>query len=72
MNTELKNYISTFKHLKGEGVPKDEAMDALEFDSDEYPDYGLLRMALDEVYGKDEAYQDPDAKYQSFVDSQNE
>lgn len=45
------NLIKVLNNLKKNGVPKSEALDCLEFDSDEYPIMGLLNKALDEVYG---------------------
>lgn len=46
-----KQYVDTIKGLKDSGVPKDQALDCLEFDSDEYPDMNELKLALNEVYG---------------------
>lgn len=49
---EFNNYIRIFTDLKNDGIPKDQAEDYLEFDSDEYPDMYTMHKALDEVYGK--------------------
>lgn len=42
--------LDWFRDLKNKGVSKEELLDILEFDSDQYPDYSLLVKARDEVY----------------------
>lgn len=44
-------YVEIFSDLKKQGIPKDEAADCLEFDSDQYPDPKEIQSALNEVYG---------------------
>ena len=48
----FESYVKTIQELKDAGVLKADALDCLEFDSDEYPDMGELKAALDKVYGK--------------------
>ncbi len=43
--------IEIFIDFKKQGVSKSDADSLLEFDSDEYPDFKLIKRALDEVYG---------------------
>ena len=47
---DYQSYLETFLELKEQGVPKDEALDCLEFDSDQYPDMDELKAALNEAY----------------------
>ena len=44
--------IKSLEYLKKKNVPKDEALDYLEFDSDSNPDPKVLQAALEAVYGK--------------------
>lgn len=44
-------YTDMFKALKKEGVTRDEVLNVLDFDSDEYPDNHDLEATRDEVYG---------------------
>ncbi len=52
MNNFYNNVVKSFEIFKADGIPKSEALDCLEFDSDEYPDMDVLKQVLDEVYGK--------------------
>lgn len=47
-----QSYVETMELLKKQGVTRDEVLDVLEFDSDEYPDKEELEAARDHVYGK--------------------
>lgn len=47
-----KRLIEIFTDFKSQGIPKSDADSLLEFDSDEYPDFKVIKQALDEVYGK--------------------
>lgn len=47
----LLDTIEWFKDLKKQGVTKDEILDVLEFDSDQYPDMRVLEEAKRIVYG---------------------
>lgn len=49
---DLKQVISWFQDLKKMGVTEDEILDALEFDSDQYPDAKILNQAKKIVYGE--------------------
>ena len=46
----LQDLIEWFQDLKKQGVTKDEILDVLEFDSDQYPDMELLKKAREIVY----------------------
>lgn len=46
-----KSYVETITYLKNEGASKEDVLDLLEFDSDEYPDFNELKKAREEVYG---------------------
>jgi hypothetical protein len=46
----LNEVVEWFKKLKSEGVQKDEILDVLEFDSDQYPDLNVLKQAREIVY----------------------
>lgn len=46
----LQEIIDWFNDLKKQGVTKDEILDVLEFDSDQYPDMNLLKQAKEIVY----------------------
>lgn len=48
----LKETIDWFTDLKNQGVSKDEILDVLEFDSDQYPDSEVLKQAKSAVYGE--------------------
>lgn len=50
----LQDTIQCFENLKKQGVSKDEILDVLEFDSDEYPDMKILEKAREVVYGMSE------------------
>lgn len=50
----FKSYVETMEMLKSQGVTRDDVLDVLEFDSDEYPDHNELKAARDHVYGKGE------------------
>lgn len=45
-------YVYTMEILKKQGVSKEEVLDVLEFDTDQYPDMEELRRAREYVYGK--------------------
>ena len=47
----LDQIVEWFQDLKAQGATKDEILDILEFDSDEYPDMELLEEAREIVYG---------------------
>lgn len=47
----LQDVVRWFEDLKAKGVTKDEILDVLEFDSDQYPDPKLLEQAKLMVYG---------------------
>ncbi len=46
----LNDVIDWFRDLKKQGVSKDEILDVLEFDSDQYPNPDLLEQAKEIVY----------------------
>ena len=46
----LQDTVEWFKDLKAQGVTKDEVLDILEFDSDQYPDMNVLKQAKEIVY----------------------
>lgn len=48
----FKRYVATIQLMKDKGCTRDEVLDCLEFDSDEYPDPKELELARDQVYGK--------------------
>lgn len=48
----FQSYVKTMELLKKQGVSKEEVLDVLEFDSDQYPDMNELKAARDHVYGK--------------------
>lgn len=48
---DLFQCIVWFTELKETGVTKDEILDVLEFDSDEYPDMNVLNEAKKIVFG---------------------
>lgn len=48
--TDLKKVVAWFKELKAKGVTKDEILDVLEFDGDQYPDYEVLKQARELAY----------------------
>lgn len=50
--TNLSEVVEWFKKLKKEGVSKDDILDILEFDSDQYPDFKVLEEAKRVVYGE--------------------
>ena len=50
-NVQFEAIFKTIKALKDQGVPYDEVLDALEFDSDQYPNPEELQEARDRVYG---------------------
>ena len=47
-----KRVVQILTEMKKSGVAKGDALDCLEFDSDEYPDMNVLNRALNEVYGE--------------------
>jgi hypothetical protein len=47
----LNEVVQWFTDLKNQGVSKDDILDVLEFDSDQYPDMSVLKKAKDIVYG---------------------
>lgn len=46
----LQDIVDWFNNLKDQGVSREEVLDVLEFDSDQYPDMDLLKEARDIVY----------------------
>lgn len=48
-------YVETMQALKQQGVSREDVLDVLEFDSDQYPDMDELKAARDAVYGKEVA-----------------
>lgn len=50
---DYEAFVSTMQTLKEQGVSRDEVLDVLEFDSDQYPDINELKAARDAVYGKE-------------------
>ena len=50
--TDLKKVVDWFEKLKADGIPRNEILDALDFDSDQYPDMNILREARRIVYGE--------------------
>jgi len=46
----LESIIKSLEILKQQGVSEDEALDCLEFESDQYPDPKVLEIALKQVY----------------------
>lgn len=52
MTATLRAYIRVLESFRLDGVPRNEALDYLEFDSDQYPDPKELDHALEIVYGK--------------------
>lgn len=46
----LQDVISWFRDLKARGVSKEDILDVLEFDSDQYPDMEILKKAKEIVY----------------------
>jgi hypothetical protein len=51
MHNLLKRVVEILKEFKSQGVSKEESLDLLEFDSDEYPDMETLYKAREIVYG---------------------
>ena len=49
--SRLERYIEVIQDLKDHGIAKDEALNCLEFDSDQDPCPKELNSALDKVYG---------------------
>lgn len=49
---DYASFVETLRLLKADGVSREDVLDVLEFDSDQYPDYDALKAARDEVYGK--------------------
>ena len=49
---DLQSTIKWFTDLKAQGVSKDDILDVLEFDSDQYPDMTILNEAKRIVYGE--------------------
>lgn len=50
---DFNSFVRTMEHLKKLGVSRQEVLDVLEFDSDQYPDMEELKRARDQVYGKE-------------------
>jgi hypothetical protein len=51
--TNLNEVIIWFKKLKDQGVKtKQDCLDSLEFDSDQYPDMNVLNKAASVVFGE--------------------
>jgi len=48
---KLENIVKSLEYIKNKGVIKIDALDYLEFDSDEYPEPKILKEALKIVYG---------------------
>ena len=51
MNDIYFSYVKCIQSLKDSGIKKNDALNCLEFDSDEYPDMVVLKKALEAVYG---------------------
>lgn len=47
---ELSKVVTWLKELKAEGISKDDVLDCLEFDSDQYPSMELLKRAREIAY----------------------
>lgn len=47
----FQSYCETMELLKAQGVSKEDVLDVLEFDSDQYPDMEELKAAREKVYG---------------------
>lgn len=50
--TNLEETVEWFRSLKKDGVSKDDILDILEFDSDQYPDPQILEKAREIVYSE--------------------
>ena len=50
MNMSLGETVQWFLDLKAQGVSKEEILDVLEFDSDQYPDMDILKRAKEIAY----------------------
>ena len=48
---DLQFFIQWFTDLKDQGVSKEDVLDVLEFESDQYPDMDLMKEAKKIVYG---------------------
>lgn len=48
----LESIIKSLELLKLQGVREEDALDCLEFDSDQYPDPKILEIAMKHVYNK--------------------
>lgn len=46
--------VQTLQMLKEQGTPRDQALGAIDLDSDERADYAMFEEALVKVYGKQE------------------
>jgi hypothetical protein len=47
----FRGIVESLRIFKKDGISKEEALDYLEFDSDEYPDPEMLEQALEIAYG---------------------
>lgn len=51
MNVSYQGLVKVFEALKEGGVPREEASDALELDSDQDVEPTLVEQAINQVYG---------------------
>jgi len=69
--TDLDKVVQWFEDLKVSGVLKENILDTLEFDSDQYPDFEILKQAKEIVYkdiGHKYATEPTDILIKNYVD----